>query len=86
MPIAYIDKLSQNRDLLFKSQCSLSLDHANKIYAYIIDAFFKQIYIRNNINLSITISYKIRLKTLKKYKQDEYFSIEAYYANLIVTN
>ena len=39
--------------------------------------------IRNNINLFIIISYKIRLKMLKEYKQDEYFLIEAYYINLI---
>ena len=84
--IAYADELPQDRDLLFESQCSLSLDHASEIYAYIIDAFFKQVQMRNNINLSVIILRKVRLKMLREYKQDEYFLIEAYHVDLAITN
>ena len=42
VPVAYADELSQDRNLLFKSQCFLPLKHANEIYAYIVDVFFKQ--------------------------------------------
>ena len=82
IPVAYAGELPQDRNLLFESQCFLSLKHANEVYAYIVDVFFKQMQIRNNTNLSITISRKIRLKMLREYKQDEYFLIEAYYADL----
>ena len=66
--ITYVGELSPDRNLLFKPQCSLSLDHANGVYAHIVNAFFKQIHIRNNINLSITIPRKIRLRILEEYK------------------
>ena len=41
--ITYADELSQNRDLLFESQCSLFLEYINEIYAYVVNAFFKQV-------------------------------------------
>ena len=39
---------------------------------------------RNNINLFVTISHKIRLRILEEYKQDKYFLIEAYYVDLVI--
>ena len=39
--VIYTKKLSSNRDLLFESQYLFSLKHANEIYAYIIDIFFR---------------------------------------------
>ena len=86
MSITYADELSQDRDLLFESQCSLSLELIDEIYAYIVDTFFKQVQIRNNINLFVIILRKIRLKMLEEYKQNEYFLIEAYYIDLVVIN
>ena len=38
---------------------------------------------RNNINLSIIISRKMRLRILEEYEQDEYFLIKAHYVDLV---
>ena len=40
--------------------------------------------IRNNIDYIVVISRKTRLGQLRKYKQNEYFSIEVYHADLII--
>ena len=41
--IIYVNELLMNRDLFFKSQCSLSLNHIKKIYVYIINVSFRKI-------------------------------------------
>ena len=68
MSIVYIEELSTNRDFLFKLEYALSLEYTNKIYIYIVNASLKTIYIRNDTNLSIIISRKVRLDILEKYK------------------
>ena len=84
--IIYFDKLLENWDLLFESQCSLSLKHINEIYVYIINVFFRKVQVRNNFDLFIIIFRKARLSILNEYKQNNCFFIKAYHVNLIVIN
>ena len=84
--IAYADgKLSENRNLLFESQCALSLGLADEVYAHMIDVSFHVIQIRNDIDQTIVISRKARLEVLDEYEQNECFPIEAHHADLAVT-
>ena len=76
MLIIYFNKLSKNRDLLFESQCSLSLKYTNEVYAYMINIFFRKVQVRNDIDQAIIISRKIKLKMLDEYEQNKCFSIE----------
>ena len=64
----YADKLLENRDLFFKSQCSLLLNHADEVYVYIINASFRAVQIRNDIDRLVIIFRKTRLDTLDEYK------------------
>ena len=83
--MTYSKKLLENRDLLFKSHYSLSLDYIDNIYTHVVDISLRVVQIRNNIDYTIVISRKTRLDQLKKYKQNEYFSIEAHYVDLAIT-
>ena len=86
MLIVYFDKLLKDRDLLFELQCSLSLRHVDEVYAYIMNAFFREVQMRNDINLFIIIFRKARLSQLREYEQNECFFIDAHHADLIVIN
>ena len=48
--VIYFNKLLEDRDLLFESQCLLFLKYINKVYAYIIDIFFREVQVRNDID------------------------------------
>ena len=60
------------------------LKHIDEVYIYIINAFFRIIQIKNDIDYIIIIFRKTQLNKLKKYKQNEYFFIKTYYADLII--
>ena len=85
VPIAYTSELPQNRDLLFKPKYSLQLGHAGGVYAYIVDASFRKVQVRNNTDQDIIILRKARLGTLEEYNQNKYFPIEAHHADLATT-
>ena len=86
MSITYADdKLSEDRDLLFEPQCALSLDLAGEVYIHMIDISFHAVQIRNDIDQTIVISRKARLKVLDEYEQNKCFSVEAHHADLAIT-
>ena len=48
--IAYAETLLKNKNLFFEPQYLLSLNHASEIYVYIINTFFREMHVRNDIN------------------------------------
>lgn len=66
--IAYIEELSTNRDFLFKLDCTLSLEHVDKVYTHIVNASLKAVHIRNDTDLSVIVSRKARLDMLEEYE------------------
>ena len=82
--VIYVDELSTDRDLLFKSSYTLSFDYVERVYTHIVDASLKAVQIKNDIDLFVVIPRKTRLSTLEEYKQNDFFSIEAHHSDLAV--
>ena len=59
--------LSNDRDLLFKSNCFHYLKHENDFYASIVDINFSKILVKNIIKISIILIKRIQLNTVIKY-------------------
>ena len=66
--------LSKNRDYLFKLRILLiELDINNNIIAYIVNSNINIIQITNIFSAIVSISRKIKLNKVIKYKKEEYF-------------
>ena len=67
--------LSNDRDLLFKLNCSHYLSHENNSYVLIINVNFNKIFVRNIIEISVTLIRRIQLNIVIEYNQIEYYLI-----------
>ena len=67
--------LSNNRDLLFKSNCFHYLNHENDSYVSIVDVILNKILIKNIIETSVTLIKRVQLNIIIKYNQIECYLI-----------
>ena len=67
--ITYYDALSNDRNFLFESQCSYELKYESEIYAHVVDSNFFKMLVRNIIDKSITLTKRVKLKTIIEYNQ-----------------
>ena len=67
--------LSNDRDLLFESNCPHYLKHENDFYASIVNVNFSKILVKNIIETSITLIKQIQLSTVTEYNQIECYLI-----------
>ena len=67
--ITYHDALSNDKNFLFESQCSYELKYENKVYAHVVDSNFFKMLVRNIIDKSITLTKRVKLKTIIEYNQ-----------------
>lgn len=75
IPIIYYEDLSNDRDMLFESQCLIELSIDDEIMTYIVDSSLSKILVRNTNNISIQLSRRERLDTIVNYNQDECYII-----------
>ena len=67
--------LSNDRDLLFESNCSHYLKHEEDLYASIVDVSFNKILVKNTTEISITLVKRMQLNTVIEYNQIECYLI-----------
>ena len=52
------------------------------MFAYIVDASLRSVYIRNDTNIDIVIPRKVRLGTIEEFSYNRYYIVDPYNAGL----
>ena len=73
-------KLLKDRNFIFEPQ---KLDIL-LVYVYIVDRNISEVFIRNDIDRSITLTRKVKLNVLSNYKAIEYFIIDLFNYDLAI--
>ena len=69
--ITYHDALSNDKNFFFESQCSYELKYENEVYAHVVDSNLFKMLVRNIIDKSITLTKRVKLKTIIEYNQTD---------------
>ncbi len=65
--IIYYEDLSNNRNLLFESNCFYYLNQNGDVYAHIIDVNFDKILVRNILIILVNLTRRVQLDIVTKY-------------------
>ena len=83
--VFYHDSLSNDRDFLFESQCSQSLNQNDEVFAHVVDVFMNHVMMRNIIEHFVTFRKRARLNTLMNYNQQKCYNLTSN-VDFLITN
>ena len=85
--VNYYDNLSIDKDFLFESQCVQQrlLNINENVFAHIIDALLNDVMIRNINNHIVQLFKKVKLESIVKYTQSNYYNLTLN-ANFVIIN